>query len=79
MRVDAKMGAMQRHERAADQAGATLISPVVAWRFEGQAAQPKALSRLKAVLGVIAIFSNITSVKRTAFHPGDVLRQRRPT
>lgn len=63
--IDAKMGTMQRHERAAYLITATILSSIaeVIWPSAGR---PRHLLVLGA-LALIAIFANWTGARRTAF------------
>lgn len=64
--VDAKMGLMQRHERAVYLSAATIISPWVTERWEGVSDHPRHLLVL-AALALIALLATATSIRRTAF------------
>jgi CDP-diacylglycerol--glycerol-3-phosphate 3-phosphatidyltransferase len=66
MGIDAKMGLMQRHERAAYLVVATLFSSLLAYFWEPGAAEPRHYLVL-AALGLIALLSNLTGLQRTAF------------
>jgi CDP-diacylglycerol--glycerol-3-phosphate 3-phosphatidyltransferase len=65
MGVDAKMGFMQRHERAAYLISATILSSILGlvWRSPEAAKHHLVL----AALAVMALFSNWTGVQRIAF------------
>lgn len=66
MGIDAKMGLMQRHERAVYLSVSALISSVVAWYWEPGDPHPRHYVVLVA-LALVAVFSNLTGVRRTAF------------
>lgn len=66
MGIDAKMGLMQRHERAVYLSVGALISSVVAWYWEPGEAHPRHYVVL-AAMGLIAIFANLTGIQRTAY------------
>lgn len=73
--VDAKMGLMQRHERAVYLSIATVFSPLVAPRLEPGVDHPRHLLVL-AALALIAFFATITAVQRTAFTRSELKRRR---
>ena len=65
--IDAKMGLMQRHERAAYLAAATILSPLLEqFHSNGGGALPRH-GLLLATLGLVAVMSNITGIQRIAF------------
>jgi CDP-diacylglycerol--glycerol-3-phosphate 3-phosphatidyltransferase len=64
--IDAKMGLMQRHERAAYLVVATVCSPLVVPFWEPDAANPRHHLVLCA-MGVVAVFANVTAIQRTSF------------
>ena len=64
--IDAKMGLMQRHERAVYLCTATVISAMISWKLEPGVASPRHYLVLLA-LGLIALFANVTGVQRTFF------------
>ena len=66
MGIDAKMGLMQRHERAVYLFAATILSSMATFWIEPNAAHPRHYLVLVA-LGLIAILANITGVQRTFF------------
>ena len=74
--VDAKMGLMQRHERAACLAVTTLLSPLAATFFEPGSVKPRHYLVL-AALGLIALFATLTSIQRTAFTRAELRKQGR--
>jgi CDP-diacylglycerol--glycerol-3-phosphate 3-phosphatidyltransferase len=74
VQVDAKMGLMQRQERAVYLAAATLFSPVVAGHFEPNVAHPRHVLVLVA-LALIAVLSTLTSIQRTAFTRAELRRR----
>jgi phosphatidylglycerophosphate synthase len=64
--VDAKMGLMQRHERAVYLSAATIVSPFVVPHLEVTSDHPRHVLVL-AALALVAIFATATSIRRTAF------------
>ena len=65
MDVDAKIGLMQRHERATYLVVATVVSSLIelGWPSPGKALHAPVL----AALALIAVFGNMTGARRTAF------------
>ena len=66
MGVAARMGLMQRHERAAYLGVATVLSPLLAWWWEPFASHPR-YPLVLAALALIAVLANATAIQRTAF------------
>ena len=66
MGIDAKMGLMQRHERAAYLVVSTLFSSMLTYFWEPGAAAPRHYLVLTA-MGLIALLANLTGIRRTAF------------
>lgn len=66
MGIDAKMGLMQRHERAVYLSVGALISSVAAWYWEPGVAHPRHYV-VMASLALVAVFANLTGFQRTAF------------
>ncbi|MGO9064570.1 MAG: CDP-alcohol phosphatidyltransferase family protein [Myxococcaceae bacterium] len=66
MGVQARMGLMQRHERAAYLCLSTVLSPLVAWWWEPGATHPR-YPLVLAALALIAVLANATAIHRTAF------------
>jgi CDP-diacylglycerol--glycerol-3-phosphate 3-phosphatidyltransferase len=66
MGIDAKMGLMQRHERAAYLVVATLFSSLLTYFWEPGTAEPRHYLVL-AALGLIALLANLTGIQRIAF------------
>lgn len=66
MGIDAKMGLMQRHERATYLSVGALASSVVAWIWEPGVLHPRHYVVL-AAMGIVALFANLTGYQRTAF------------
>ncbi|MGO9829035.1 MAG: CDP-alcohol phosphatidyltransferase family protein [Myxococcaceae bacterium] len=66
MGVEARMGLMQRHERAAYLCLSTVLSPLLAWWWEPAAAHPR-YPLVLAALALIAVLANATAIQRTAF------------
>jgi hypothetical protein len=66
MGVDARMGLMQRHERAAYLGLSTVLSPLVAYWWEPDATHPR-YHLVLAALALIAVLANATGIQRTAF------------
>jgi CDP-diacylglycerol--glycerol-3-phosphate 3-phosphatidyltransferase len=64
--IDAKMGLMQRHERAVYLAVGALASSVVAWYWEPGNPHPRHYVVLVA-MALVAVFANLTGIQRTAF------------
>ena len=64
--VDPEMGFMQRHERAVWLAGGSAIAPVVASLLEEPSSHPTYYV-VVAALGVVAIGTNFTAVRRARF------------
>jgi CDP-diacylglycerol--glycerol-3-phosphate 3-phosphatidyltransferase len=74
VQVDAKMGLMQRHERAVYLGMATLFSPVVALYTEPGVEHPRHYLVL-GVLFLIAFFATLTSIQRTAYTRAELRRK----
>ena len=66
MGVDARMGLMQRHERAAYLCLACVLSPLIAWWWEPDSTHPR-YHLVLAALALIAVLANATGIQRTAF------------
>ncbi len=66
MGVQARMGLMQRHERAAYLCLSTVLSPLLARWWEPEAAHPR-YPLVLAALALIAVLANATAIQRTAF------------
>lgn len=66
MGVEARMGLMQRHERAAYLCLSTVLSPLLAFWWEPGATHPR-YPLVLAALALIAVLANATAIQRTAF------------
>lgn len=66
MGIDAKMGLMQRHERACYLIVSTLFSSMLTYFWERDATYPRHYLVL-AAMGLIALLANLTGVQRIAF------------
>lgn len=74
--IDAKMGLMQRHERAVYLSVSALVSSVVAWYWEPGNPHPHHYVVL-AALALVAFFSNLTGIQRTAFTRAELRKKGR--
>ncbi len=71
--IDAKMGVMQRHERAAWLATATILSAV--WQLWRPGEGPPRHGLVLFALGAIAVLANWTGWRRTAFVRAELRRR----
>jgi CDP-diacylglycerol--glycerol-3-phosphate 3-phosphatidyltransferase len=76
MGVDARMGLMQRHERAAYLCVSTVLSPLVVWAWEPEVVHPRHYLVL-AALALVAFFANATGIQRTAYTRAELRKRGR--